>query len=295
MERSAWSEFEERRDALAGLQPPPVDRSSLRAAWRGLSTWVADQAKEVEAKAGEARSIATRSVEQRDTRLAALRSACRDVGVEVGPGSVRDVVVEALAEVRLTLARVEEHRAEVARRLDARDEVIRSQRVADALGGHLRSGGFVSWLLAETLEGLLVGASARLQGLSQERYSLALDDKGGFAVVDHANADERRMVRTLSGGETFLASLALALALADEVASLAAVATPRLESIFLDEGFGTLDPESLDVVVSAIEDLHATGRAVGLVSHVPEVAERVPVRFEVTKAAATSTVERVVA
>jgi exonuclease SbcC len=70
-----------------------------------------------------------------------------------------------------------------------------------------------------------------------------------------------------------------------------------LESIFLDEGFGTLDPETLDVVVSAIEELQAEGRLVGLVSHVAEVADRVPVRFEVRKDAAnaTSTVERVVA
>jgi exonuclease SbcC len=100
------------------------------------------------------------------------------------------------------------------------------------------------------------------------------------------------MARTLSGGETFLASLALALALAEQVARTGQGAA-HLESLFLDEGFGTLDADTLDVVAAAMEDLGAGGRMVGLVSHVPELAERVPVRFDVRRGPRGSTVERV--
>jgi exonuclease SbcC len=125
-------------------------------------------------------------------------------------------------------------------------------------------------------------------------YALTLDRRSGnFAVVDHHNADTVRSVRTLSGGETFLASLALALSLADQVVELAAGGSARLESIFLDEGFGTLDPETLDTVAAAIEELGSQGRMVGLVSHVRDLAERLPIRFEVRKGPTTATVERV--
>ena len=147
--------------------------------------------------------------------------------------------------------------------------------------------------MAEALDRLATGASATLRRLSGGQYSLAIDADGEFAVVDHANADELRPVRTLSGGETFQASLALALALADELAGLAAGGAAKLDAIFLDEGFGTLDPESLDTVAATIESLGAGGRMVGIVTHVRELAARVPVRFEVRKAPVTATVERV--
>jgi exonuclease SbcC len=112
-------------------------------------------------------------------------------------------------------------------------------------------------------------------------------------VIDHGNADAVRLARTLSGGETFLASLALALSLADQVAEMAAGGAARLESIFLDEGFGTLDPDTLGVVASAIEELGSRGRMVGIVSHVRELAEAIPVRYDVTKGPHSSTVVRV--
>ena len=112
-------------------------------------------------------------------------------------------------------------------------------------------------------------------------------------MVDHNNASERRDVKTLSGGETFLASLALALGLADSIAELTTSNSVTLGSMFLDEGFGTLDTETLDVVASAIEELAATGRMIGVVTHVRELAERLPTRFEVTKGPASSWVEKV--
>jgi exonuclease SbcC len=111
-------------------------------------------------------------------------------------------------------------------------------------------------------------------------------------VIDHRNADESRLARTLSGGETFLASLALALALAENVAEMAGAAATRLDALFLDEGFGTLDGETLDTVAAAIEELGSSGRMVGIVTHVRELADRLPVRFDVIRTGSVSTVAR---
>src|SRR6185295_6126725 len=121
-----------------------------------------------------------------------------------------------------------------------------------------------------------------LRRLSVVAVSLNRNDRE-LMVVDHRNADEPRSVRTLSGGETFQASLALALALAEHIAALGSGGASKLESLFLDEGFGSLDPETLDVVTSTIETLADGDRMVGLVTHVRDLAERVPVRFEVRK------------
>jgi DNA repair protein SbcC/Rad50 len=173
-------------------------------------------------------------------------------------------------------------------------EAVEAEQVAAALAGHLRATGFQKWLLDEALARLVEGASGILHQLSGAAYTLALDRRSsGFAVIDHHNADAVRSVRTLSGGETFLASLALALSLADQVVDLAVAGSARLESIFLDEGFGTLDPATLDVVATTIEELGSAGRMVAVVTHLRELADRMPVRLEVTRGAATSTVERV--
>jgi exonuclease SbcC len=100
-------------------------------------------------------------------------------------------------------------------------------------------------------------------------------------------------VRTLSGGETFQASLALALALSEQLAGLS-TASASLESIMLDEGFGTLDVATLDAVAATLENLAARGdRMVGVVTHVPALAERIPVRYEISKDARSSRVTRV--
>ena len=160
------------------------------------------------------------------------------------------------------------------------------------LGNLLRSDGFEKWLLQEVLEDLVSRATIRLRELSGGQFSL-VSAEGGFQICDHRNADEVRDARTLSGGETFLASLSLALALADASADLAVEGSAPLESIFLDEGFGTLDPDTLDVVASTLEELGATGRMVGVVTHIRELAERMPIRLEVSKGPSTSTVVRV--
>ncbi|MFN2594141.1 MAG: SbcC/MukB-like Walker B domain-containing protein, partial [Actinomycetota bacterium] len=134
-------------------------------------------------------------------------------------------------------------------------------------------------------------ASIHLQELSSTRYRLSYEDDR-FFVIDAWNGDERRNARTLSGGETFLASLALALALSEQVQLLAVVEHSRLDSLFLDEGFDTLDADTLDVVASAISSLGDSGRLVGVISHVEGLADRLPVRIQVTKSPRGSTVSR---
>ncbi|MDP8977163.1 MAG: SMC family ATPase, partial [Actinomycetota bacterium] len=202
-------------------------------------------------------------------------------------------VARATARAEAARQRLEEDR-ERAHRLHRERAAAQEQgRTGQALARHLQARGFEQWLVDEALDVLVTDGSARLRELSSGQYSLARDARANLQVVDHRNADERRPAKTLSGGETFLASLALALALAERLAELAVHRAARLEAIFLDEGFGTLDAATLDTVAAAVEELGTGGRTVGLVTHVRELAERVPVRYEVRKGPRTSTVERV--
>jgi exonuclease SbcC len=148
---------------------------------------------------------------------------------------------------------------------------------------------------------LAEAGSRHLQKLSQNRYTLRLGSgteelaaraEQDFYVVDAWNGDAIRSVRTLSGGETFLASLALALALAESLTELGAEsrATDALDSLFLDEGFGSLDSDTLDTVVGALDALHGGDRVVGIVTHVRELAQRLPAQLEVASNGATATI-----
>jgi exonuclease SbcC len=171
--------------------------------------------------------------------------------------------------------------------------------LAKTLSDHLKAHELIAWIQEEALARLAEAGSRHLARLSQDRYALRLGSgpevtaaraEQDFFVVDAWNGDSIRSVRTLSGGETFLASLALALALAESLTELGAEsrATDALESLFLDEGFGTLDSDTLDVVVGALDALHGGDRMVGIVTHVRELAERLPARLEVRRQAGTS-------
>jgi exonuclease SbcC len=275
------------RDPLVGLGAPPIDGESLLDAWTALTGWAAGQAKAhrealdvaktAESEAAEALRAAERAVADDVTAL--------DVPLEAGP--VRDRVPVALAAAR---ARAEADHTEMKRRvarvagLHADIAAAESEaQVARLLADLLRSDKFPRWLIAGALDTLVAEASASLLELSGGQFELT-HDKGDFLVVDHNEADARRPVKTLSGGETFQASLSLALALSSQLGAMAAEGATKLESIFLDEGFGTLDEATLDVVASTLENLAATGsRMVGVITHVPALAERVPVRFQVTR------------
>jgi exonuclease SbcC len=292
---AAWDAFDAGRDRVASLEPPRPPRHDLAAAWKALLVWAQGErprhlaAAEAAHQAREQARIAVAGI------VARFEAAAGEMGVAVDARRpVRDVVVAARATAQADLAAFD---ADLERAVVLRAqlrEVSEAEQVANLLANQLRANAFQKWLLDEALVRLVDGASGILHQLSLGAYALTLDRRSGnFAVVDHHNADTVRSVRTLSGGETFLASLALALSLADQVVELAAGGSARLESIFLDEGFGTLDPETLDTVAAAIEELGSQGRMVGLVSHVRDLAERLPIRFEVRKGPTTATVERV--
>lgn len=146
---------------------------------------------------------------------------------------------------------------------------------------------FQRFVLGALLDDVTVAATGRLKLMSRGRYHLqrTLDRSrsnaaGGLDLeVFDTYTGVARSVSTLSGGETFLASLSLALGLADVVQSYSGGI--HLDTIFVDEGFGTLDPESLDFAMRALIDLQKGGRLVGIISHVPELKERIDARLEV--------------
>jgi exonuclease SbcC len=145
------------------------------------------------------------------------------------------------------------------------------------------------YVLAALLEDVLAAASHRLRLMSRGRFDLQrateradLRSAGGLdLLVYDAYTGTTRPVQTLSGGESFLASLSLAMGLADVVQSYAGGI--RLETIFIDEGFGSLDPETLELAFQALGELLKSGRLVGVISHVAELTEWIPARLEVTK------------
>jgi exonuclease SbcC len=286
------------RDPLVseGLEPPHVE-GELVEGWDGLAAWAAGALPAHElarvAETERANAVGVELV----AMLVDLRDAATEVGVDADDDPSLSVLGQraaiaerdAVAEQKRIADRMKES-AKLVKRVEAvRDEIA----VARELALLLKSDRFEKWLVNEALERLVLGASETLELLSGNQYALAVNEGNEFEVIDHRNADDRRAAKTLSGGETFQASLALALALADQVGSMAAAGAAKLDSIFLDEGFGTLDAESLDSVASALETLGSDDRMVGIVSHVRELADRVPVRYEVVKGPRTSTVTRV--
>ncbi|WP_062354103.1 AAA family ATPase [Herbidospora yilanensis] len=292
----AWRDLNAARDTVAAFGPPPLDPGDVHAAWTALLAWRDDAAavRRQEAEAAEARFDQARGSAQEARRALAGRVA--EHGVTVNSGDrIAEQVARAAAQADERLARVREAReraADLAARVAAHEG---EARVAHELALLLRANQFERWLCAEALELLVAAASETLKDLSDGQYELVLGARGDIEVVDYAEAGLRRSARTLSGGETFQASLALALALSDQVAGLAAAAARSLDSIFLDEGFGTLDPATLDTVAATLEKL-ASGqeRVIGVVTHVPALADRVPVRFEVSRDASGSHVRKVV-
>jgi exonuclease SbcC len=170
--------------------------------------------------------------------------------------------------------------------LETRHAII--GHIAEVANGKNKYGlTFQRFVLGALLDDVTVAATRRLKLMSRGRYHLqrTLDRArsnaaGGLDLeVFDTYTGTARSVATLSGGETFLASLSLALGLADVVQSYAGGI--HLDTIFVDEGFGALDPESLDFALRALLDLQKEGRLVGIISHVPELKERIDARLEV--------------
>ncbi|MCY9362490.1 SMC family ATPase [Bacillus spizizenii] len=143
----------------------------------------------------------------------------------------------------------------------------------DKLQAVFKGNTFVEFLAEEQLESVARDASARLGMLTRQRYAIEVDSEGGFMMRDNANGGVKRPVSSLSGGETFLTSLSLALALSAQIQLRGEY---PLQFFFLDEGFGTLDQDLLDTVVTALEKLQSDNLSVGVISHVQELRARLP-------------------
>ncbi|MGW1594833.1 SbcC/MukB-like Walker B domain-containing protein, partial [Streptomyces sp. NPDC002343] len=204
-------------------------------------------------------------------------------------GSAHDAADRCRAELDRLSARA----AEAVRRLaPLRAEHDRVARLAALAAGtsadNERRMRLESYVLAARLEQVAAAATVRLQRMSSGRYTLVHSDdrtgRGrsglGLRVVDAWTGRERDTA-TLSGGETFFASLALALGLADVVTEEAGGV--RLDTLFIDEGFGSLDDQTLDEVLDVLDSLRERDRSVGIVSHVPDLRRRVHAQLEVLK------------
>jgi exonuclease SbcC len=222
-------------------------------------------------------------------------------------GLAREAVEDAVAAASAARRRCEEL-AGLAERLRAawdalaplEKEFAELSELTDVVNGRGQNSRRMSlraYVLAARLEEVAVAATARLRRMSHGRYSFVhSDDAGprgtrgglGLDVLDDYSA-RVRPAKTLSGGETFLASLALALGLADVVAGQTGGAL--LDTLFVDEGFGGLDADTLDEVMDTLDELRSGGRVVGLVSHVEELRQRIPTRLRVRKSRTGSVLE----
>ena len=219
----------------------------------------------------------------------------------------RDRLVGALAawdketkQIETTLASLEELDVAMG---EARNEVEFLSRLNDlANGGEqgFKNVTFERYVLGAILDEVVYAANLRLQTMSRNRYSLERSDYTGggrgkqgldLAVMD-AFTGQSRPANTLSGGETFLASMALALGLADVIQSYAGGI--HMDTMFIDEGFGTLDPDTLELAMETLVKLQSSGRLIGMISHVPELKTRIPAHLEVTRGDDGSTAKFVI-
>ncbi|WP_413616162.1 AAA family ATPase [Halomonas cupida] len=253
-------------DALTRLQSTEVSLDERRRQWQ-------------QARASRFPDTPTEQLlsEERQQQVEQLRTSLAERQAQLKPDleaaqSRRDSAWHAVRDDDRRRQRMAEGREH----LDAaREQHQRWARINDLIGS---SDGKVFRRIAQAwnLERLIDEANEHLAGLSR-RYRLVRGGSAlGLQIIDRDLADERRSVHSLSGGESFLVSLAMALGLASMASG-----ELRIESLFIDEGFGSLDPQSLAMAMDALDGLQAQGRRVGVISHVQEMHERIPVQIRV--------------
>ncbi|MFT7680294.1 MAG: exonuclease SbcC, partial [Planctomycetota bacterium] len=256
-------------ESLAADLVRPLERSlqTLENSAKGLEEHQESKPEELAAVEVEAQDPLPQ-LELIQARLQELRNTARKLSEETGKlGDKLDRDQNARDRHKSLLDRIEAQR-EAGKTWATLDKLLGS-----ANGARLRE--FAQGL---TLDAVLQEANLRLKDLSG-RYTLERIPGEGLElrVIDREMADEIRPIRSLSGGESFLTSLALALGLA----ALSSRRT-RIESLFIDEGFGTLDPATLDSALSTLEALQGENRRVGIISHAAGMADRVGARIEIT-------------
>lgn len=195
---------------------------------------------------------------------------------------------EKLGEKEKVRVRIEENIIRISKKLEELNELIKekddvSKKLAllKDLDGLLKGKKFVEYMAISQLKYISLEASKKLKDITGGIYGLEVDKDGKFLIRDYKNGGVERDASTLSGGETFLASLCLALALSSQIQLKG---TAPLELFFLDEGFGTLDENLLEIVMGSLEKIHNDKLKVGIISHVESIKNRMPVKLIVTPA-----------
>ena len=293
-ETKAWAELNRFRDSVVQLGAPAIEDTNLAAAWQALTVWARAQHAERSKRQPDLDATAAGVQHQVTNEESTLIGLLTEHGITEPADPARTAAAVATQRERATnqLTAVRENRNKAARLDDQIRVYHEEEQVAAMLGQLLRATSFEGWVCGEALDSLVAEASETLMELSAGQYQLDRDNRNDLIVIDYQDAAARRPVHTLSGGETFQASLALALALSSQVIGLSA-GMRDLNSMFLDEGFGTLDEDTLETVATTLERLATdSDRMVGVITHVAALAERVPVRFVVSHTGGTSTLRK---
>lgn len=190
-------------------------------------------------------------------------------------------IIEKLGMRREKIRKMEEEIIEVKKLEKELKGILKKVDMLNEISDLIKGNRFVEYVAISHLKYIAREASKRLMEITNNRYSLELDSKGNFVICDNYNGGVKRDVNTLSGGETFMTSLSLALALSTQIQLKG---NTSIEFFFLDEGFGTLDSSILDVVMTSLEKLQKEKLSVGIISHVDELKDRVPVKLIVEPA-----------
>jgi len=251
-------------------------------------------------------------IRQTEQELARARAMLRDAIEQSGLSGLSpegegvkeqlDAVREHGIALRERRSRLEVEIADLERRCTRKEQEEQKLREAEnetRLAADLRKllgAEFTDYLSEGAIKALMHDASIHLQKLTQNRYSFKIEYKRRtieLLIVDHEDQQRTRPTHSLSGGETFLASLAIALALSQSFREIATgrAAKTSTECLILDEGFGALDREGLQLVTETLQELRGEeGRMVGIITHVEEVAAAMPMRIEVRKGSRSSTI-----
>lgn len=297
---TSWQQLRRIRDPLTRFGAPEITGAQLATDWRLIANWSAAEASSRTTQIEAAEHTSAQGYARAETARNAVINAFTAKNIAAPEASdiaalcteAETSAAAALATSTAAMQRAQERLHESQCLHEQMKDAEEGGRVAGELAHLMRANQFQRWLIGSALDTLLDDASEILLELSGGQFELSRLNQD-LMVIDHNDADMSRLVKTLSGGETFQASLALALALSEHVTSLSTVGASKLESIFLDEGFGTLDETTLDVVAATLESLASSGsRMVGVITHVSGLAERIPVRFEISRDSSGSHIER---
>jgi len=285
--RRLTAEESDLRRCIDELAPRVAASESTLAELRGREKALAAEAEQAAAEAEAAKASLVSLAEQsgwhhiieliraKQSPADAIAAQLRDANGQI------DSLTHTIARLEHDERRIEEGMEKAARLRQEQEGLTQRMLLFKDLGLLLRADQFQAFVIEEAMAELARAASVHLERI-HPRFALRAE-KDEFIVVDSWQAGQVRSAKTLSGGETFAASLALALALSESMPQLRSSASASLDSLFLDEGFGTLDTESLGEVIDALEGLRSEERLVGIVTHLSDLAQRIETRIEVSK------------